>query len=92
MRDKFKINYYFLMYKDRPVIGRERFKGTFKRKHGEFKYIDEVLHKIERYQIKKYGNLLDRDEFIFTKSKDELKRLSTNSKCRQHSRLGRRRS
>lgn len=90
--NEFKLNYYFLMYKDRPIIGRERFKGNFIKKHGEFKYFNELFLKIERYQIKKYGNLLERDEFIPNTSREELKRLSVNSKCRKQSRLGKRRS
>lgn len=86
--DEFKLNYYFMMYKNTPIVGREKFRYNFKKKHGEFRCFNELLYRIEKYQIKKYGTVLDRDEFIGCKTPEECRRLSLNSRVRDRSRLG----
>ena len=47
------------MYKDTPIVNRDRFKLKFHRKHGKFKYLPELIFMIEKYQHEKYENLVD---------------------------------
>lgn len=54
----FKLNYYFEMYKDRPFINRDKFKFRFMKENGKFQYIKELIVMVEKYQIKKYGQLI----------------------------------
>ena len=55
----FQLELYFKMYKDSPMINRNKFRYKFIKKHGKFQYLPELIFMIERYQIKKYGNLID---------------------------------
>lgn len=55
----FKLELYFNMYKDSPIIRRSYFTKRFIKKHGKFKYLPELILMIERYKLKKYGNLID---------------------------------
>lgn len=54
----FKLKLYFNMYKDSPIIRRSYFKSKFIKKHGKFEYLPELIYMIEKYQVKKYGNLI----------------------------------
>ena len=51
----FKLNYYFEKLKDTSFVSRQEFRIMFKKKYGTFEYLEELIRKIERYQIKKYG-------------------------------------
>ena len=55
----FKLELYFNMYKDSPIIRRSYFTKQFIKKHGKFDYLPELIFMIERYQVQKYGNLID---------------------------------
>lgn len=55
MSEEFKLNLYFNMYKDYPIGSRDNFRNLFKRKHGEFHYLPELIRMIEQYQKEKYG-------------------------------------
>lgn len=75
---EFKLNYYFEKYKDVSIVRRNDFRQRFKKENGDFKYLEELILMIERYQIKKYGTSLDRADFIESRSKEE--RAKFNSK------------
>lgn len=79
---EFKLEFYFNLYKDRPISTREEFRIKFKKTHGEFEYINELLVMIEKYQIKKYGTTLydwnnneEKKEAFYIKRNDEFKIL-----------------
>lgn len=55
---EFKLQYYFEKYKNTCVISAPKFKNTFIRKEGEFELLNELLVMIQRYQIKKYHDLI----------------------------------
>lgn len=54
---EFKLRYYFEVYKDKCIIG-NHFKERFKKKHGDFPLVLELIMMIETYQRKKYGELI----------------------------------
>ena len=55
---EFKLQYYFEKYKDTCVISAPKFKDTFIKKEGEFELLNELLVMIQRYQLKKYHDLI----------------------------------
>lgn len=84
---EFKLEFYFNLYKDRPISTREEFRIKFKKTHGEFEYINELLVMIERYQIKKYGTTLydwnnneEKKEAFYIKRNDEFKILKNGGR------------
>jgi len=56
---EFQINYYFNLYKDEPLQNAKQFKARFIKKHGNFKYLNEVVLRINRYQVKKIWQWID---------------------------------
>ena len=62
---EFKLQYYFEKYKDVSVISSPKFKETFKKNEGEFELLNELLVMIQRYQIKKYGDLITTGRNIY---------------------------
>ena len=56
--EEFKLNLYFDKYKNKPLPNRNEFRKEFKKKHGNFKYLEELILMIEKYQIKKFGRTL----------------------------------
>ena len=58
MKEDFKLKFYFNIYKDKPLSSRAEFRIRFKKLHGEFKRLEELIKNIENYQIKKYGTTL----------------------------------
>lgn len=54
----FKLRYYFEKYKETPVISTGNFKKKFITDNGEFALLNELIVMIQRYQVKKYGDLL----------------------------------
>lgn len=55
----FKLNYYFEKYKDYPLSSVTRFKTAFISENGTFELLNELIVMIQRYQIKKYGEILE---------------------------------
>ena len=74
---EFKLNYYFEKYKDVSMVRRNDFRQKFKKENGEFKYLEELIIMIERYQIKKYGVALDRGDFYIARNKKERDRANS---------------
>ena len=74
---------YFQMYKDTPLENRGKLKQKFIKKHGNFQYLNEVVVQIERYQIKKYGELLYRSDDGILKDPDEVRKIVNASKHRE---------
>lgn len=58
MKEEFKLNYYFQLYKDVPCNSSGEFRDRFKKEHGEFRYLGELTIMVLNYQIKKYGGRL----------------------------------
>lgn len=56
--EEFKLQFYFNLYKDKAMVTRNLFRVEFIKRHGEFKYLEELIRKIEDYQINKYGTTL----------------------------------
>lgn len=61
---EFKLNYFYNLYKDISIICTSDFKKMFKEKHGDFKYINELIVMIQKYQFKTYGDLLPNGIYI----------------------------
>lgn len=71
MNNKFKLEYYFAIYKDKPFRNRDVFRENFRHKHGNFKYLNELIEKIDRYQVKKYGEGLVYDcDYLYRTSEE----------------------
>ena len=51
--EDFKLQFYFNLYKDKAMITRSLFRIEFIKRHGEFKYLEELIRMIEYYQINK---------------------------------------
>lgn len=77
----FKLQFYFNLYKDKGMPNRAEFRNNFKKSHGEFAYVEELIIMIERYQIKKYGCTLTNGKRYTYKSREEC--LYDNAKERQ---------
>ena len=81
MNEDFKLKFYFNIYKDKPLSSRAEFRIRFKKLHGEFKRLEELIKDIENYQTKKYGTTLydwntnnEREEaFYLAKAAEEKK-------------------
>lgn len=56
---EFKLNYYFEKYKDHVIGSVTKFKKDFIKNEGEFKYLQEVVVMVMKYQINKYGYIID---------------------------------
>lgn len=76
---------YFEMYKDLPLPNRDAFRKNFKKKHGKFQYLEELIYMIEDYQIKNYGETLS--NYIKTRSREEAKRVHNRANARDKRRL-----
>ena len=83
---EFKLNMYFETYKDLPLPNRDMFRKNFKKKHGKFQYLEELIKMIEDYQFKKYGETLS--NYIRERSKEEAKKLHYKANARDKRRLG----
>lgn len=86
--NEFKLQFYFNLYKDKNVGSRDKFRKEFKKKHGEFKYLPELIVQIENYQIKKYGETLS--DFIYKPNTQERKIMAYKINEEQKRRLGKR--
>lgn len=85
---EFKLNYYFEKYKDVSIVRRNEFRKRFKKENGEFKYLEELIIMIERYQIKKYGASLARADFVYSRSKEERDKANNKYNNWRKRRLG----
>ena len=56
--EEFLYRLYFEMYKDFPVTSTEEFRRFFKKRHGEYKYLNELVRDLQNYQIKKHGQTI----------------------------------
>lgn len=56
--EEFKLNLYFNMYKNYPIGSRDKFRSRFRKKHGKFHYLPELILMIEEYQKNKYGQTI----------------------------------
>ena len=79
---EFKLQMYFSMYKDAPLENRGKFREKFKKKHGEFLYVNELIVMIEKYQIKRYGGLVGKSDIGIIKTQDEISKIINASKHR----------
>ena len=82
---EFKLNYYFEMYKELPLPNRETFRFNFKKKHGNFQYLEELIKMIEDYQFKKYGETLN--NHYKSRNTEEAKKISYKINRREKRRL-----
>lgn len=82
----FKLNYYFEKYKDMPFLNRKAFRAAFRRKYGKFEGLEELIIKIEKYQIKKFGSSIY--DCFEKKTREERKYEQDKSTQRLRSRLG----
>ena len=71
--EEFKLQFYFNLYKDYPIGSRDSFREMFRKKHGKFTYLPELIIMIERYQIKKHGATLWK-EMSYAPSKKNKRR------------------
>lgn len=71
---EFKLNYYFEIFKDDIFDNRKKFREKFIKNYGKFEYLEELILMIEKYQMKKYGNMLRSDDTI-RKTNDEWERI-----------------
>lgn len=82
---EFQLNMYFETYKDLPLPNRDAFRKNFKKKHGKFRYLEELIKMIEEHQIKKYGATLS--NFIKVRSREEARKLHNKANERDKRRL-----
>lgn len=82
---EFKLNMYFEMYKDLPLPNRDMFRQRFRKKHGKFQYLEELIRMIEEHQIKKYGETLS--NYFKARSTEDSKKLSYKIKAAEKRRL-----
>lgn len=63
----FKLNYYYYKYKDTPLPNSDEFRKRFKKEHGNFQYLNELIVMIINYQVKTYGQTLPDSHKIMRK-------------------------
>lgn len=83
--NEFKLQFYFNLYKDKPFNSRDEFKLNFIKKHGRFQYLSELIVRIERYQIKKYGEGITHNYHL--RDRGEARLLNTKAKTRENRRI-----
>jgi hypothetical protein len=87
--NEFKLEFYFNKYKDNSLPNRDTFRCKFKKEHGDFLYLEELILKIEKYQLKKYGCTLPSDIYIKNKTREECIRDKNKISQNHRRRLGR---
>ena len=83
---EFKLEYYFNLYKDTILLSTTKFKDVFTKKHGEFELLPELINMIQKYQYKKYGNLLQTGKVITRNVKKGT--FNQREYARNHNRFG----
>lgn len=81
----FKLNFFFMIHKDKPLPNRDEFRRTFTKKYGKFQYLEELIRMIEKYQFKKYGATLN--NFVEVRTHEERRYLQTKANARKWARL-----
>ena len=84
--NEFKLEFYFNLYKDKPLKSRDEFRKNIKKAHGNFLYLPELIVRIENYQIKKYGETLD--NFVYIPNRNERRKNNYRVNAEQKRRLG----
>ena len=84
--NEFKLEFYFNLYKDKPLKNRDEFRKNFKKVHGKFLYLPELIVRIEKYQIKKYGETLN--NFVYIPNRNERRKNNYRVNAEQKRRLG----
>ena len=56
---EFKYNLYFNMYRESELPNCDEFRKRFKKKHGNFVLLNELVRDITNYQVGKYGHTLN---------------------------------
>ena len=84
--NEFKLEFYFNLYKDKPLKSRDEFRKNFKKVHGNFLYLPELIVRIEKYQIKKYGETLN--NFVYIPNRNERRKNNYRVNAEQKRRLG----
>jgi hypothetical protein len=69
VNEEFKLKFYFNIYKDYPIGSRDNFRIEFRRRHGNFKYMPELILMIEKYQKEKYGTTIWKDKHLYAPGK-----------------------
>lgn len=88
MKDmNFKLNYYFQLYKDSPVINRQKFRAEFIKKHGRFSYLNDLVLMMEQYQFKKYGHAIYLP--LDTKTQKEQYKINDAARKRKYAKTNR---
>lgn len=87
MNMEFKLNYYFELYKESPISSNEDFKMKFIKKHGDFRYLNELVIMINKYQVKKYGTNLN-NYIRQYKTYEDIKREKISARQRNMRRFG----
>ena len=83
---EFKLQMYYQIYKDKPIISVTKFKANFIKKEGNFELLNELVNMIQKYQYKKYGNLLAEGKMVQFKVATGY--YNHNYNCRIRSRFG----
>jgi hypothetical protein len=86
--NEFKLEFYFNKYKNHALPNRDAFRCNFKKEHGNFEYLEELILRIEDYQFKKYGCTLPNDTFIKAKSTEECNKEKRRVSQSRRRRLG----
>lgn len=87
-RMDFKLQWFFTEYKDKPIGNREEFRNNFRKKYGDFQYLNELIKSIEDYQIEKYGSSVSRSNFVAFRTSKEAIELTHRNRQRERKRLG----
>ena len=72
----FKLEFYFHKYKDKPFVNRRTFRNRFIRENGKYEKLEELIKKVENYQVKKYGITLYFDNHLKRPTKEEVRKIS----------------
>lgn len=83
----FKLQFYFNKYKNLPLPNRNRFKLEFRKKHGNFEYLNELIIMIENYQLKKFGSTLNSNQINDVRSTEQYKKIAYRENARERRRL-----
>lgn len=83
---EFKLQFYFHKYKDTCVISSTNFKTEFTKENGDFPLLNELIIMIQRYQLKRYGDLIERGDI--TLKRREKGTYNHLERARYQSRFG----
>lgn len=72
---EFKLQFYFNLYKDKSIINSNMFRTKFKKLHGNFEHLDKLVVKMENYQIKKYGCILENGSIDKNSRPERIRKL-----------------